>query len=88
MYGLGEFHFASSSTEADVNKINDEYLAVKKLLKRTSSCMLKQKHELAWNEEVHRPVLDLALEAHFEDTLAVENVCLFPPYHHHSKAPC
>lgn len=68
-----------------MNSIINEYLAVKKLLKHTSACKTKEKHEPAWNEEVHWPVLDLALGAHFEDRLAVENVYLSLLHHHHSK---
>jgi len=71
-----------------MNGIINEYLAVKKLLKHTSAYKTKEKHEPAWNEEVHRPVLDLALGAHLEDTLAVENVYLFLPHHHRSKTSC
>jgi hypothetical protein len=44
------------------------------LLKNTRLCKTREKHEAAWNEEIHRPVLVLAFRSRFEDTIVVENM--------------
>ena len=77
-FGLADFNFAqpsrSETAQTPLDTVHREYLAVKELLKNTRSCKTREKHEAAWNEEIHRPVLVLAFSSRFEDTIAVENM--------------
>lgn len=75
-FGLSEFNFTEPDGEEEScpEVVYREYIAVKELLKHTRTCKIREKHEPAWNEEVHRPVLGLALDTQFEHTLAAENM--------------
>jgi hypothetical protein len=78
-FGLADFNFAQPSRgetaqTTPLDTVHREYLTVKELLKNTRSCKTREKHEAAWNEEIHRPMLVLAFSSRFEDTIAVENM--------------
>ena len=61
-------------SQGDYAELADEFTAVETILRKSLDCLRREKHEPAWNEEVHRPVLDLAFKTWQKADVSIDNV--------------